>query len=49
MSVKQLYFGEKARQAMLKGIDTLANTVKVTLGPRGARAALAEPRGARRA
>ncbi len=32
---KQLLFGEDARKALLSGIDQLANTVKVTLGPKG--------------
>jgi len=32
---KQLIFEEHARKALLKGIDKVANTVKVTLGPRG--------------
>ena len=32
---KQLVFGENARQALLKGIDKVANTVKMTLGPKG--------------
>ena len=32
---KDLKFSEDAREALLKGVDTLANTVKVTLGPKG--------------
>lgn len=32
---KQILFSEKARAALQKGVDKLANTVKVTLGPRG--------------
>jgi chaperonin GroEL len=32
---KQIIFGEEARQALKKGVDTLANAVKVTLGPKG--------------
>ena len=35
MPAKQLHFGEKARADMLSGINKMANTVKVTLGPRG--------------
>ena len=35
MAAKQLHFGEKARADMLSGINKMANTVKVTLGPRG--------------
>lgn len=32
---KSLMFGEEARRAMQAGVDKLANTVKVTLGPKG--------------
>lgn len=32
---KQILFEEKARQAMKKGIDQLANAVQITLGPKG--------------
>ncbi|PZD95309.1 chaperonin GroEL [Paenibacillus sambharensis] len=32
---KTLVFGEEARRALLSGVDALANTVKVTLGPKG--------------
>ena len=32
---KQILFGEKARQSLKKGVDTLANAVKTTLGPKG--------------
>ncbi len=32
---KQLLFGEEARRALQRGVDKIANTVKVTLGPRG--------------
>jgi chaperonin GroEL len=32
---KQIVFDEKARRALERGINTMANTVKVTLGPRG--------------
>ena len=32
---KQLTFSEEARAAMKRGIDTMADTVGVTLGPRG--------------
>lgn len=32
---KQIIFSEHARQALLRGIDKVANTVKVTLGPKG--------------
>jgi chaperonin GroEL len=32
---KTIIFGEEARRAMQAGVDKLANTVKVTLGPKG--------------
>ncbi|HEY5702120.1 MAG TPA: chaperonin GroEL [Gammaproteobacteria bacterium] len=35
MSAKEIKFSDDARQRMLKGINTLANSVKVTLGPKG--------------
>ena len=35
MPAKELKFREEARNAMLRGVDVLANTVRVTLGPKG--------------
>lgn len=35
MSAKEVKFSSEAREAMLRGVDILANTVKVTLGPKG--------------
>ncbi len=35
MSAKEVRFADSARGRMLKGVDTLANAVKVTLGPKG--------------
>src|SRR3989338_3766093 len=35
MTSKQIIFKEDARQALLRGIDKVANIVKVTLGPKG--------------
>ncbi len=32
---KQLQYGDEARRSLEKGINTLANTVKITLGPKG--------------
>jgi len=32
---KEIIFGEEARRSMLRGVDALANAVKVTLGPKG--------------
>ena len=37
---KQILFGEKARRALKSGIDKAANTIKITLGPRGRNVAL---------
>ena len=35
MSAKDVKFGDNARTEMLDGVYTLANAVKVTLGPKG--------------
>src|SRR5438034_9522908 len=35
MAAKELKYREDARTAMLKGVNALADTVKVTLGPKG--------------
>ena len=35
MAVKDIKFGSDARSKMLKGVEVLAKTVKVTLGPKG--------------
>lgn len=32
---KQLLFGEEAREALIRGVDVMADAVKATLGPRG--------------
>ena len=32
---KQIIFGEEARKSLQSGVDQLANTVKITLGPKG--------------
>ena len=37
---KKITFGKSARDEMVNGVDTLANTVKVTLGPKGRNVAL---------
>jgi chaperonin GroEL len=39
---KQLKFREEARSAMLQGVNTLANAVRVTLGPKGRNVVLAK-------
>ena len=43
---KQIIYGEEARKALLSGIDQLANTVKVTLGPKGCNVVLDKKFGA---
>jgi len=35
MAAKDVHFGSEARQQMLRGVNILANAVKVTLGPKG--------------
>ena len=35
MAAKQIIFSEQARQALKRGVDKLADVVKVTLGPKG--------------
>ena len=35
MAAKTVKFGSSAREQMLRGVDILANAVKVTLGPKG--------------
>ena len=35
MAAKQVLFGDDARSKMVRGINVLANAVKVTLGPKG--------------
>ncbi|MAO96518.1 MAG: chaperonin GroEL [Citromicrobium sp.] len=35
MAAKDVKFGREAREGILRGVDTLANAVKVTLGPKG--------------
>ena len=43
---KDIIFGEEARKALLNGIDKLANTVSVTLGPKGRNVVLDKKYGA---
>ena len=43
---KQIVYGEDARKALQSGIDQLANTVKVTLGPKGRNVVLGKKFGA---
>jgi chaperonin GroEL len=35
MAAKQLYYSEEARRALKRGVDALADAVKITLGPKG--------------
>ena len=35
MAAKEVVFGENARSRMLRGVNILADAVKVTLGPKG--------------
>ena len=35
MAAKEIVFDQRAREAILKGVNTLADAVKVTLGPKG--------------
>ena len=43
---KQLIYGEDARKALQRGIDQLADTVKVTIGPKGRNVVLDKKYGA---
>ncbi|MGD8909198.1 MAG: TCP-1/cpn60 chaperonin family protein, partial [Chromatiales bacterium] len=46
MSAKEVKFGDDARHRMMKGVNTLANAVKVTLGPKGRNVVLEKSFGA---
>ena len=48
MSAKDVRFGADARARMLRGVDILADSVKVTLGPKGRNVVLAKSYGAPR-
>ena len=48
MAAKEVKFGSDARSRMLEGVDTLANAVKVTLGPKGRNVVLEKSFGAPR-
>ncbi len=45
MAAKEVRFGTDARDRMLRGVDILANAVKVTLGPKGRNVVLAKSYG----
>ena len=46
MAAKDIKFGTDARAKMLKGVEILAKTVKVTLGPKGRNVVLDKSYGA---
>lgn len=48
MAAKEVKFGREARERMLRGVDLLANAVKVTLGPKGRNVVLDKSFGAPR-
>ena len=43
---KQIQYGEEARRSLVKGVDALADTVKITLGPKGRNVVLDKKYGA---
>ena len=43
---KQIVYGEEARKALQRGVDQLADTVKITLGPKGRNVVLSKKFGA---
>ena len=46
MAAKEIRFGEDSRARMLRGVNTLANAVKATLGPKGRNVVLEKSYGA---
>jgi len=46
MAAKDVRFSDDARSRMLRGVNILANAVKVTLGPKGRNAVLEKSFGA---
>jgi chaperonin GroEL len=48
MSAKEVRFSQDAREKMLRGVDVLANAVKVTLGPKGRNVVIEKSYGAPR-
>ena len=48
MTAKEVKFSQDARERMLRGVDILANAVKVTLGPKGRNVVLDKSFGAPR-
>ena len=43
---KMISYGEEARRALVKGVDQLADTVKITMGPKGRNVVLGKKFGA---
>jgi len=48
MAAKEVRFHSDARERMIRGVDILANAVKVTLGPKGRNVVIDKPFGAPR-
>ena len=48
MAAKDVRFSQDARDRMLRGVDILANAVKITLGPKGRNVVLEKSYGAPR-
>src|SRR3970282_141079 len=46
MATKEIKFSEEARRGLLAGVDKLADTIKVTLGPKGRNVVLEKKWGA---
>src|SRR5690606_14858293 len=46
MAAKEITHGEEARRALIRGVDKLANAVKITLGPKGRNVVLEKKFGA---
>ena len=46
MAAKQIVHGEDSRQAILRGVNILADAVKITLGPKGRNVVLERSYGA---
>ena len=47
MPAKRIVYDESSRQAILRGVDQLADAVKVTLGPKGRNVVLEKKRSTR--
>ncbi|WP_462330796.1 TCP-1/cpn60 chaperonin family protein, partial [Thiohalocapsa halophila] len=46
MSAKEIHFGDESRARIMRGVNLLANAVKVTLGPKGRNVVLEKSFGA---